>query len=621
MSLISPLALLAAAIIGPIIVAMYLLKLRREERTVSSTFLWQQVIRDVEANAPWQKLRYNLLLLLQILLMLLLVFALARPFFATQGISGRNLIIILDRSASMAASDTPPSRLDTAKATALQLIDQLPDGGRATLILVGGTLEVPAAASGDRRELRAAIQAVALANGGGSDLAQALSLAAALAARDEQSEVAIISDGNLSLPNDIRVPARVSYFPIGNSSENSGISAIALEAGQNSQTLFVQVSNYGSQAVERRLNLYLDGALFNAYTLNLAPDLNQSQNIVVDVPPTVQQVEARLAGSDVLPADDRAFAISTFGSQLNVRLLSSGNHFLETGLSLLPNISLNNPNASAAPLSIIDGAIPDSFPAGNLLFIGPLRSTDYFSVTGQIDFPSLRAVSNSDPVLKNISLSEVSVLKAARIVPGSWARVLVTSDGAPMLMVGERDGRRIAVLAFDLHNSDLPLQIAFPLLLSNLIEYLAPGGSGAQLSPSQTLALPLDPSITEVRISRPDRSQASSGSGAIQIRAGQAIYADTDMLGIYHLEALRDGSVVQRRSYAVNADPQESPIRPQADLRIPQTSGAESTTARNRDGRQEIWRWLALAALIVLVIEWLVYQRNGLVLLRQRWMR
>jgi hypothetical protein len=104
MSLLAPLALLAAAVVGPLIVAMYLLKLRREERTVSSTFLWQRMVRDVEANAPWQKLRRSLLLLLQLLLMLLLVFALARPFFAAQGISGRNLIIILDHSASMGAA-------------------------------------------------------------------------------------------------------------------------------------------------------------------------------------------------------------------------------------------------------------------------------------------------------------------------------------------------------------------------------------------------------------------------------------------------------------------------------------------------------------------------------------
>jgi hypothetical protein len=138
MSFLAPLALLAAAVIGPIIVAMYLLKLRREERTVSSTFLWQRMVRDVEANAPWQKLRRNLLLLLQLLLLLLLVLALARPFLRTPGISGRNLILIVDRSASMGAADVGSSRLEAAKARAVELVDQQPDGGRATVIAAGG---------------------------------------------------------------------------------------------------------------------------------------------------------------------------------------------------------------------------------------------------------------------------------------------------------------------------------------------------------------------------------------------------------------------------------------------------------------------------------------------------
>ncbi len=637
MSLISPLALLAAAIVGPIIVAMYLLKLRREERPVSSTFLWRKMVRDVEANAPWQKLRRSLLLLLQLLLMLLLVLALARPFFQTQGISGRNLIIILDHSASMGASDDSPSRLEAAKAKAIQLIDQLPDGGRATIIAAGGAMQVPAAATSDRRELRRAIDAIQIGNGGGSDLAQPLTLASALAAREEDSEVAIISDGNVGIPSAIRVPARVSYFPIGRDSENLAVSAISLQPNKSntSQTLFVQVTNYGQAAATRRLDIYLDGAIFNAYNLSLAPDPTRGQSIVAEIPPQVRVVEARLDGTDALAADDRAFAVSTLGNVLNVRLISPGNRFLETGLALLPGVSVTKPisgtstfteTATQIPVTIIDGPTPATLPPGNLLFVGPIRSTDYFSVTGEIEFPSLRPVGGDDPglrqILDNVSLSEVSVLKTARITLGNWARVVVDSDGAPLLAVGERDGRRVAVLAFDLHNSDLPLQVAFPLLLSNLMGYLAPGSGAeaAQLLPSQPLALQVDASISEVRVTRPDGTVASSRDGGVQIRDGQAIYADTDALGVYTLEEFRDGEVQAAHRYAVNLfAPKESAITAQRDLTVPQTSGAQSTISRTRDGRQEFWRWLALAALVVLVIEWLVYQRNGLAYLRQRW--
>ncbi len=629
MSLLAPLALLAAAVVGPLIVAMYLLKLRREERPVSSTFLWQRMVRDVEANAPWQKLRRNLLLLLQLLLMLLLVFALARPFFAAQGISGTNLIVIIDHSASMGATDEPPSRLEAAKAKAVQLIDQLPDGGRATVIAAGGEMQVPASATTDRRELRAAIEAITLSNGGGSDLSQALTLAAALAAREADSEVAIISDGNVVLPADLRMPARVSYFPMGRSTENVAVSAVALQPGTAGQTLFVQAKNYGGEIVNRRLDIYLDGAVFNAYNLTLDP--GREQSIIAEIPAQVQVVEARLAGEDALPLDDRAFAVSTLGDALNVRLVTGGNRFLETGLALLPGLTVTTvPSTTATftetvaqvPVTILDGVVPAELPPGNLLFIGPVRSTDYFSVTGEVEFPLVRPVTGEDPVLRNVSLSEVSVLKAARIAPGSWARTVVDSDGAPLLVVGEREGRRVAVLAFDLHNSDLPLQVAFPLLLSNLMSFLAPGSGAeaAQLAPGQPLALQIDEAISEVRVTRPDGTTVSSRGGEVQLQGGQAIYADTDPLGVYVVEEYRGSELLARHRYAVNLfAPNESQITAQRDLNIPQDSGAQSTVARERDGRQEFWRWVALAALIVLLLEWLVYQRNGLAYLRERW--
>jgi Ca-activated chloride channel homolog len=178
------------------------------------------------------------------------------------------------------------------------------------------------------------------------------------------------------------------------------------------------------------------------------------------------------------------------------------------------------------------------------------------------------------------------------------------------------------VLAFDLHDSDLPLQVAFPLLLSNLMGFLAPGAGAeaAQLLPGQPLALQVDAAISEVRVTRPDGSVASSSDGGVQIQGGQAIYAATDQLGVYTVEEFAGDELAARHRYALNLfAPGESRIAAQRDLAVPQTSGANSTVAREREGRQEFWRWVALAALLVLVLEWLVYQRNGLAYLRERW--
>ncbi|HEU4327695.1 MAG TPA: BatA and WFA domain-containing protein [Roseiflexaceae bacterium] len=632
MSLLAPFALISALVVGPLIVAMYLLKLRREERTVSSTFLWRKMVRDVEANAPWQKLRRNLLLLLQLLLLLLLALALARPFFRTAGIAGRNLIVIIDRSASMAATDVPPSRIEAARRQAITLIDQLPDGGRATIIAAGGQMDMPASATTDRRQLRDAINSITPLNGGGSDLVQPLTLASALAAREPESEIAIISDGNVTIPTDIKVPATVRYFPIGQSDRNVAVSALALQPSAAGQTLFAQATNYGPEPALRRMDLYLDGSLFNAYELEIAPGRDQS--VVVDVPTQVRVAEARLVApegqTDALPSDDQAWASSNAGEGTRVRVVTSGNRFLTTALALLPSLQITLAPSSTAvftetaaqvPVTILDGVVPTTLPPGNLLFIAPPRSTELFSVTGQIDFPALRPAPGDEPLLRagggSVSLSDVSVLKANRIAPGAWARTVVDGDGGPLLMAGERDGRRIVVLAFRLQNSDLPLQVAFPLLMSNLINFLAPGSGAeaAQLAPDQALALNVDASISEVRVTKPDGAAVS-----VPINNGQALFADTDALGVYAVEQFQGDRLVSRQRYAVNLfAPDESRVAPQAELSVPQVSGLQQAVTSERVGRQEIWRWLAAIALVVLVIEWLVYQRNGIAYLRERW--
>jgi Ca-activated chloride channel homolog len=106
----------------------------------------------------------------------------------------------------------------------------------------------------------------------------------------------------------------------------------------------------------------------------------------------------------------------------------------------------------------------------------------------------------------------------------------------------------------------------------------------------------------------------------IDVKAGQAIYADTDTLGAYVVEQFLGDKLIARQRFAVNLfSKAESTIGPQPELKIQQTSGLQQATAGERVGRQEFWRWLAALALVVLVIEWLVYQRNGIAYLRQRW--
>src|SRR3989442_14007557 len=102
-------------LVPPAIIALYFLKLKRLPLAVPSTYLWSRAIEDLHVNSLWQRLRQSLLLFLQLLLIAILIFTLLRPGFQSSDLVGDRFVFLVDASASMAATDVPPSRLDSAK--------------------------------------------------------------------------------------------------------------------------------------------------------------------------------------------------------------------------------------------------------------------------------------------------------------------------------------------------------------------------------------------------------------------------------------------------------------------------------------------------------------------------
>jgi Ca-activated chloride channel family protein len=161
------------------------------------------------------------------------------------------------------------------------------------------------------------------------------------------------------------------------------------------------------------------------------------------------------------------------------------------------------------------------------------------------------------------------------------------------------------VLTFDLRRSDLPLQVAFPLLLANLTGWLAPGGGTdlpTQVAPGTPVSFSLPPEAESVTVNRPD------GSSTRLVPAGsRAVFADTGQLGIYNVTWNRFETT--QAHFAVNLfSPQESDVQPAETLPVLVTGEAEGDE-RPGQVRREWWRALALFALALLLVEWLVYHR------------
>ena len=281
----TPLALLGLLFI-PAVIAMYLLKLRRDETVVPSTLLWTRLVADVEANAPWQKLRRSLLLLLQLLLVATLAMLAARPFLERPAGLARDIVLVMDTSASMAATDVVPDRLTAAKEAAVDALRELPTGGKVSVIAADRSARIVVNESTDLARVRQAIDGIAVTRTRG-DLGDALELASKLAARSGDAQVLVATDAALADRPTGRVAAPVKVLSVGRERKNQAIVALAVRTSPSAVTrsVFVSVANLDLESASRRLELRGDDRLIEVRDVTLDPQA-RSDVIVDDLPTT-----------------------------------------------------------------------------------------------------------------------------------------------------------------------------------------------------------------------------------------------------------------------------------------------------------------------------------------------
>ncbi len=284
MSFLSPLALLGLLFL-PLVLAMYLLKLRRDQRVVPSTLLWQKLLTDIEANAPWQKLRRSLLLLLQLLLVALLAILAARPFLERPAGLAGDVVVVIDTSASMAAIDVPPDRLAEAKRQVLEALKELPANGTVSVIAAGSTARVVVNGTTDIGRVRAAIEGITASPATG-DLGDALTLADALASRAGDADILVATDAALAIEPRARLGHEVKVLQVGRERRNQAIVALAVRPAPSGVTrsVFVSVANLDIEEATRRLEFYADDVLIEAREpITLRPQ-TRTEVIVDDIP-------------------------------------------------------------------------------------------------------------------------------------------------------------------------------------------------------------------------------------------------------------------------------------------------------------------------------------------------
>src|SRR5215470_3407695 len=193
MNFLAPAAFVFAATI-PVVVLFYLLKRKRVVKLVSSTLLWQKFLSETQASAPFQKLRKNWLLILQIIMLIFAVLALSRPYFATKARPSQLRVVILDTSASMQATDESPSRFEKARAEAVKWVDSLAGSDQMVVLQAGANTEVKQSATTEKAALRRALEAC-ICSDGPTRLGPALRMAESLVRDQRNAEIHLFSDG------------------------------------------------------------------------------------------------------------------------------------------------------------------------------------------------------------------------------------------------------------------------------------------------------------------------------------------------------------------------------------------------------------------------------------------
>lgn len=648
---------LVLGLVPPAITALYFLKLRRQPLAVPSTLLWRRTIEDLHVNSFWQRLRQSLLLYLQLLFVMFIILTLLRPHWETQVELSSRVILLIDNSASMSATDVTPTRLEAAKAKALEVVSGLDSTTVAMVISFSDTARVEKSFSSNHAELRDVIANIQPTQHT-TNLLEALRQAAGLANPNRQSfdqnenqvqldqkdeaaaealpaTIYIMSDGRFpdvqgfSLGN-----LKPIYVPIGEpSARNAGITAFSVrrkDEKADELQAFATIENPSKAPLTLKAELLRDGKFWDASQLTLAAGATQS--VIFDLRDVESGVlEMKLNVNDSLKLDDRAFAVIQEPSPLKILLVTAGNSDLERALgttqtSKLAKVVTQTPDFLVKPeygkgaaagfwdLIIYDRCAPPVMPRANTLFWGELPPTGWI-VDATTTNPQVIDVDRVHPLSQNLDFDEVLIANATTLKPPQAAHRLLDTTKGTLMAIAPRDSFEDLVIGFPLlgkaddgsvgYNSNMHLRPAFPLLVQNLLGYFSRTNDVSEtvtLKPGQEVELRQE-GVKELTIKTP------SGKTMTVNRSPRNTFSfsGTDEIGVYRV---LDQNKLLRRFAVQLSDSLETNIIPVAEegIRIGynQVAGQAGFTA----GRQEIWKWLLLAGLGFLVLEWYIYNRR-----------
>jgi hypothetical protein len=619
-----PLAQLAAIFgaVGFGVVVLYVLKLRRRVVAVPFSPLWERILRDKEATTLFSRLKRLLSLLLQLALLALLVLALGDPRAAESLIRGRTVVVLVDASASMQATDVPPSRIGAAKDEVRKIVRGLGGADRMLVAQMDATVTPLGPMTGDTSALERELDAVR-ATDARADFPRALRFATDVLRGVDRGEIVVVSDGAVGDASDTSGPvhlggAKLTYVRVGKSSRNVGVTEFSVRRypiDKSRYEVMLELSNSGPDVEDVELQLLGDGTLVDLTRLRLQPGerLPRFYAQLSGASRTLEAKIARVDGThDDLPADDHAYALLPTRRRAKVLVVTEGDTYLEAALLLDEYLDVTDvaPAGYAEALAkgdwdavIFDRVTPAELPKANALYIDPRSPGGPVKVEGALKNPGFDKVDRRHPAVRFLGLDDVNVAAGHKLVPEPGDKVLGAAENgaSPILVAGTRGSYKFVALGFDVAASDLPLRVAWPLFVLDCINWFT-DEDAEYLSSFRTgdvWRIPVASSITQATLTLPDGS-----ARPVPVHEGRAVLLGVQA-GFYELDA---GG--EKTAFAANLlDASESAIAPQDKLTV-DGKDAGDVVGYHVGVRREIWIYLLLAAALLTAIEWATYHRR-----------
>ncbi len=633
----------AGAALAALVVVFYILKLKRRPIAVPFAPLWQRILRDKEATTLFSQLKRLLSLLLQLALLALLLLALGDPRPAVSKSEGRHVVVLVDGSASMQATDVeqpevdesvppearkPLTRLDSGKERVREVIRGLAGTDRLLVAQFDAAVTPLSTMSGEIAELEDALDRVEAVDVR-AQFGRALRFAVDSLQGLSSPEIVVVSDGALgeAVDSDGAVDLgdiKLSHVLVGEGDRNVAITGFSVRRyplDKARYEVLLEITNTSAQIADVDVELYGDGALTDIVTIRLNPAESLSR-FYPSLSGANQTLEARVkvqgAERDLLPADDHAFALLPERRRARVQVVTKGNMYLEAALLLdeyLEVVSVapdSYPGEGGFDVTIFDGVAPPVHPdSGHLLYLNPTDDEHTPFKLGKKLKSDKRYTLGFDeldtkhPLLRNVSLGDVNIA-AGRVLEGDKGdKAVGKSFKGCLLLAGRRQGAKFAALGFDIRESDLPLRISWPLLLLNIInDFLDEDTSYiSSFRTGDVWNIPAPSGIKKATLELP-----GGGSQMVPIKDGRAVFLGQHA-GFYTLSSGNEEDGEPSMFAANLSDPVESAIAPVAELKVGDQV-AEEVAGFEIGVRRELWVYFLAIVLLVTALEWLSYHRR-----------